>query len=62
MSCCVNFTQFGASVVFLLLSAENITDFVNTAFDTKYSVCLIIVVLSFVLLPITLLKSPQDFW
>ncbi|CAK5036569.1 unnamed protein product [Meloidogyne enterolobii] len=62
VSTCVNITQFGASTVFLLLSAKNIRDFLRAFFHVDISSCLLVLVVALVLLPVTLLKSPNDFW
>ncbi|KAI1723646.1 transmembrane amino acid transporter protein domain-containing protein [Ditylenchus destructor] len=62
VSVCIDITQFGISVVFLLLSAKNISDFLKAFFDIHVSFCLLILVLAIFLLPLTFLKSPQDFW
>ncbi|KAI1717414.1 transmembrane amino acid transporter protein domain-containing protein [Ditylenchus destructor] len=62
VSICVNFTQFGASVVFLLLCAKNIDEFLRAFFAIDIGFCIVILVVALLLLPITMLKSPQDFW
>ena len=62
VSICVNITQFGASTVFLLLSSKNIQDFLNAFFGWNVNFCVLIMVIALFLLPVTLLKSPQDFW
>ncbi|WKY08811.1 hypothetical protein Q1695_001750 [Nippostrongylus brasiliensis] len=55
-------TQFGVSVVFLLLSSKNIHDTVKTFTDTELSYCYVVLIVAVCLLPVTFLKSPQDFW
>ncbi|KAL3078721.1 hypothetical protein niasHT_029360 [Heterodera trifolii] len=62
VSICVNVTQYGATTVFLLLCAKNIRDFIRAFLDKEISFCYLIVVIALVLLPVTLLKSPNDFW
>ncbi|KAI6243311.1 Amino acid transporter, transmembrane family-containing protein [Aphelenchoides fujianensis] len=62
VSVCLNVTQFGVAVVFLLLSAKNIHDFVATFTPNGPDLCVVLLVLGVLLLPITLLKSPEDFW
>uniref|UniRef100_A0A915CZ94 Amino acid transporter transmembrane domain-containing protein n=1 Tax=Ditylenchus dipsaci TaxID=166011 RepID=A0A915CZ94_9BILA len=59
---CVNFTLFGVTTVFLLLSAKNIRDFLLAFFNYDLDFCLIILIVALILLPITLPKSPKDFW
>lgn len=58
----LNVMLFGVSVVYLLLAAHIINDFVTSIMGHNIGFCFMIVVLAFVLHPITLLKSPQDFW
>ena len=58
----VDMNQFGTTVVYLLLSAKNIHDSLKAFFNTNISFCLLLVVLALLLLPITFLNSPQDFW
>lgn len=55
-------TQFGISTVYLLLSSKNIHDVVKTYAHTDFSYCFVVLILAVCLLPVTLLKSPQDFW
>jgi vesicular inhibitory amino acid transporter len=55
-------TQFGVAVVYLLLSAKNIHDFMKSFFNANLGYCIIILIVAVALLPITFLKSPQDFW
>jgi hypothetical protein len=54
--------QFGTSTIFLLLSAKNIQDFVLAYFGRYISFCSIALMVAVLLFPITLFKSPQDFW
>ncbi|CAD5231820.1 unnamed protein product [Bursaphelenchus xylophilus] len=62
VSVCIDITQFGVAVVYLLLASKNIHDFVQTFFETDFSYCYVILIVSLALLPVTFLKSPQDFW
>uniref|UniRef100_A0A914ZKM8 Amino acid transporter transmembrane domain-containing protein n=1 Tax=Parascaris univalens TaxID=6257 RepID=A0A914ZKM8_PARUN len=62
VSTCIAVTQFGTAVVFLLLSAKNIGDFLKAFFSVNFSYCYLIVIVGVGLLPLTFLKSPQDFW
>lgn len=62
VSTCVNVTQFGASTVFLLLCSKNIKDFVRAFLHVEISFCFIVLAIALILLPVTLLKSPNDFW
>lgn len=55
-------TQFGVTVVFLLLSSKNIQDMVKGFADMDLSYCFVILIVAAGLLPVTFLKSPQDFW
>ncbi|KAI1723159.1 transmembrane amino acid transporter protein [Ditylenchus destructor] len=62
VSVSINITQFGIAVVYLVLSAKNIHDFLNALFGLNISFCIIAIILALALLPVLLLKSPQDFW
>ncbi|CAI4226752.1 unnamed protein product [Auanema sp. JU1783] len=62
VSICIDVTQFGIAVVYLLLSSKNIHDFTKAFFGGSISFCYVIIILAICLLPITFLKSPQDFW
>jgi len=62
VSVCINATQFGIAVVYLLLSAKNIHDFLKSFFNADLGYCIIIMIVALLLLPVTFLKSPQDFW
>lgn len=61
-SLCVLATQVGASIVFLLLSSKNIREFLQFFFNKKMDYCLVILIVVLLLLPLTMLKSPKDFW
>ncbi|KAM3717566.1 Amino acid transporter AVT1J [Dirofilaria immitis] len=62
VSVCIDITQFGIAVVYLILSAKNISDFIDAFFKIEISFCYVILVVGICLLPVTFLKSPQDFW
>ncbi|KAK6048379.1 transmembrane amino acid transporter protein [Cooperia oncophora] len=62
VSVIIDITQFGVATVYLLLSAKNIHDMVKTFTDTEFSYCIVILIVAGCLLPVTYLKSPQDFW
>ncbi|CAD5213192.1 unnamed protein product [Bursaphelenchus okinawaensis] len=62
VSVCLNITQFGICVVFLLLAARNIHDFIYSFWPGVPGLCYIIIILGIALLPIIFLKSPEDFW
>uniref|UniRef100_A0A914ZAL7 Amino acid transporter transmembrane domain-containing protein n=1 Tax=Panagrolaimus superbus TaxID=310955 RepID=A0A914ZAL7_9BILA len=54
---------FGTAVVFLLLASKNIHDFMKAFFsDFDVSFCIIVLFVALFLLPITFLRSPEDFW
>lgn len=53
---------FGVSVVYLLLSAKIINGLVSSSTGIHAGECNIIIILTIFLFPVTLLKSPQDFW
>ncbi|KAI6234056.1 Lysine histidine transporter 1 [Aphelenchoides fujianensis] len=56
--------QFGVCVVYLLpFCAKSINDALTAIFhDSSLHYCIITVLLALLLFPITLLKSPEDFW
>uniref|UniRef100_A0A1I7SWI0 Aa_trans domain-containing protein n=1 Tax=Bursaphelenchus xylophilus TaxID=6326 RepID=A0A1I7SWI0_BURXY len=53
---------FGVSVVYLLLSAKIINNLISSLMSFNIGECRMLVALAVVLFPVTLLKSPQDFW
>ncbi|KHN87090.1 Lysine histidine transporter 1 [Toxocara canis] len=59
---CIDITQFGIAVVYVLLSSKNIHDFLEAFFVTDFSFCYVVLVMGVCLLPVTFLKSPKDFW
>lgn len=62
VSVTVSVTQFGNSTVLLLLACKTIYSIVLELFGLNISYCYVILIVSAVLLPVTFLKSPQDFW
>ena len=62
VSLCIDLTQFGIAVVYLLLSAKNIHDAIKSFSDKEISFCYVILIVAVCLMPILFLKSPQDFW
>lgn len=62
VSGCLNITQFGTAVVFLLLAAQNIENFIHSYVGLNIGFCYLIVFVAIFMLPFTLLKSPKDFW
>ncbi|WKY08808.1 hypothetical protein Q1695_001749 [Nippostrongylus brasiliensis] len=62
VSLCIDITQFGIAVVYLLLSSKNIHDMIKTFSSKEFSYCFVILIVAVCLLPIIFLKSPQDFW
>uniref|UniRef100_A0A1I8A1A1 Aa_trans domain-containing protein n=1 Tax=Steinernema glaseri TaxID=37863 RepID=A0A1I8A1A1_9BILA len=61
-SATINIMLYGVAIVYLLLSSKIISDLINATFGTNFGFCMTMVVVAAVLWPITLLKSPQDFW
>lgn len=55
-----NFTNFGTVVVYILLASENIRSLVSEW--TSLSMCLIAVILTCVVIPVTWFGTPKDFW
>jgi len=62
VSVCIDLTQFGVCVAFLLLASNNIHDFLKAFFNINLNFCILILIVALVILPVTMLKSPQDFW
>lgn len=58
----VNLSQFGIVVVFLLVSSKNLHDFLSRHFNNVPHVCYWILMIGIVILPLSMLKSPEDFW
>jgi vesicular inhibitory amino acid transporter len=54
---------YGVSIVYLVLSAKIISEFTaSLQWGASVGTCKMILVLAAALFPVTLLKSPQDFW
>lgn len=62
VSICLDATMFGTAVVFLLLAAKNIETFLHTYGGVHVGFCYLAAAVGAFMLPITLLKSPKDFW
>ncbi|CAD5220290.1 unnamed protein product [Bursaphelenchus okinawaensis] len=62
ISLCVDITQFGVAVVYLLLAAKNIRDLILMYIQKDISYCYVVLIVAICFLPFTFLKSPQDFW
>ncbi|CAD6196539.1 unnamed protein product [Caenorhabditis auriculariae] len=55
-------TSFGAAVVFLLLASKNFETMLHANFNTHISFCYMILIVGLLVFPMTLPKSPKDFW
>lgn len=62
VSTTLNCTMFGTAVVFLLLAARNIENFLRAYADVHISFCQLLLIVALFMLPLTMLKSPKDFW
>ncbi|CAD5222423.1 unnamed protein product [Bursaphelenchus xylophilus] len=62
VSCCLNITMFGTAVVFLLLAAKNLESFMHAYGGIHIGFCYLVVIVAIFMLPLTLFKSPKDFW
>ncbi|MFH4980548.1 hypothetical protein AB6A40_007257 [Gnathostoma spinigerum] len=58
----LNVMLFSVSVVYLLISSSIINDFITSVTGYNIGFCFMILIIACVLYPVTLLKSPQDFW
>ncbi|KAK3763183.1 hypothetical protein RRG08_018752 [Elysia crispata] len=58
---CVDFTCFGSTVVFLLLTSENLSELLSR-FGVHVSFCVWLMVVTAVLCPLCWLGTPKDFW
>ncbi|KAH7710177.1 Protein Y4C6B.2 a [Aphelenchoides avenae] len=62
VSSCLNVTQFGTAVVFLLLAAKNLENFLHAYGGVHVGFCYLVLIVAAFMLPFTMLKSPKDFW
>uniref|UniRef100_A0A0N4ZB95 Aa_trans domain-containing protein n=1 Tax=Parastrongyloides trichosuri TaxID=131310 RepID=A0A0N4ZB95_PARTI len=58
----INAMLYGVSIVYLLLASKIINDIVFSLFGLNFGSCLMLLIVSSIMLPVTFLKSPQDFW
>lgn len=58
----INCMLFGISVVYLLLSSHIINEFVSSVTGKDIGFCYMLLILAAAFWPVSLLKSPQDFW
>ncbi|RUS91106.1 hypothetical protein EGW08_001131 [Elysia chlorotica] len=61
VSCSINLTLFGVSVVFLLLASENLQQLVKDA-GKDISFCIWLLIAAAALCPTSWLGTPKDFW
>jgi len=63
VSFCIDLGIIGIAVVFLLIIGRNVAQLLHSWFpDTNINFCYFVLLISAVLLPITYLGSPKDFW
>lgn len=46
----------------MLLASNNIHDFLKSLFNVEINFCIVILIVALGLLPVTFLKSPEEFW
>ncbi|KAL4237138.1 hypothetical protein ACF0H5_005518 [Mactra antiquata] len=56
----INFTQFGSTVVYILIAAENIVKLLPS--DTVLNCCYVSLIIGGTITPFTWLGTPKDFW
>ncbi|VBB34670.1 unnamed protein product [Acanthocheilonema viteae] len=61
-SCILNTVLFGIAVVFCLLAAYIINDFIISVANYDIGFCYVLLFVVIAIYPVTLLRSPQDFW
>lgn len=62
VSVCLDVTQFGTAVVFMLLAAKNLENFLHVYGGIHVGFCYLVIIVGAFMLPFTMLKSPKDFW
>ncbi|TKR87049.1 hypothetical protein L596_011522 [Steinernema carpocapsae] len=62
VSVCLDANQFGSAVIYLLLSSKNIQDSIKAFSGYNFNFCIVVLILALFILPLTFLKSPEDFW
>ncbi|VDK44068.1 unnamed protein product [Anisakis simplex] len=62
VSVCLDITQFGTAVVFMLLAAKNFENFLHVYGGVHIGFCYLVIIVGIFMLPFTMLKSPKDFW
>ncbi|CEF59362.1 Amino acid transporter, transmembrane family-containing protein [Strongyloides ratti] len=58
----INGMLFGVSIVYLLLASKIINDIVFSFIGNNVGSCIMLLIVASIMLPVTFLKSPQDFW
>lgn len=58
----LNVGMFGVGVVMTVLVASNVNDMIKTFAKVDFDYCYLAVIVTIVVTPACLLKSPQDFW
>ncbi len=58
----VEVNLFGTAVVDMLLASENIQSIIENNFDVDISFCYWLLLIAMVLIPLTWLATPKDFW
>lgn len=62
MTSVVFLSQFGISIVYFILSAKSINSFIKYSTGNEPGMCIVMFCFALLILPLTFLKSPQDFW
>ncbi|CAD5216908.1 unnamed protein product [Bursaphelenchus xylophilus] len=58
----VNLGMFGMAVIFVVVSSKNVNDAVKQFAALKLDYCFAAVIITMIITPFTMLKSPKDFW